>query len=84
MARGASSSLGGSGAEREDWVAAYNAVMARGGPENSGKKNGPGCCSICCTMFSIFAALFLFILASAMKSRYPYMHVHGKSSLDPS
>lgn len=74
MARGASSNLG-----TEDWVAAYNAVMARGGPDNSGKKPGPGCCSICCTGFSIFAALFLFILASAMKSHYPYMHVHGAS-----
>ena len=74
MARGASSNVGA-----EDWIASYNAVMAPGGPVES-KKAGPGCCSICCTLFSIFAALFLFVLASAMKNHYPYMHVHGAST----
>jgi len=63
--------------EVESWIESYNAVMSRGGAEGSGKKPGPGCCSICCTGFSIFAALFLFVLAGAMKSHYPYMHVHG-------
>lgn len=62
--------------DTEDWVRAYNEVMAPGGPAQA-PKGGPGCCSVCCTLYSIFAALFLFVLASAMKSRYPYMHVHG-------
>ena len=67
--------------EVEDWISSYNAVMSRGGggAEGAAKKGGPGCCSICCTGFSIFAALFLFVLAALMKGHYPYLHVHGAS-----
>lgn len=72
MARGASSNVG-----KEDWVEQYNAVMSRGGPAVSPPK-GPGCCSICCSFFSIFGALFLFALAAAMKAHHPYLHVHGE------
>jgi hypothetical protein len=74
MARGPAGSISDAGGE--DWVAAYNAVMSRG-PAETGKKPGPGCCSVCCTGFSIFAALFLFILASLMKNDYPYLHIEG-------
>lgn len=69
--------------EVEDWISSYNAVMSRGGgdAEGAAKKGGPGCCSICCTGFSIFAALFLFVLAALMKGHFPYLHVHGDMGL---
>lgn len=59
-----------------DWMEEYKAVLSPT-PTAAKKAEGPGCCPICCTGFSIFGALFLFVIAAAMKSDYPYMHIDG-------
>lgn len=41
------------------------------------KAPGIGCCPICCTFFSIFAALFLFVIAGLMNNDYHYIHMEG-------
>lgn len=35
------------------------------------------CCSICCTFFSLFAALFLFVVSSLLGNHYRYIHMAG-------
>jgi hypothetical protein len=61
-----------------DWISQYNAAVARVDPNKlKPKVQGPHCCSVCCAVFSLFAALFLFGIASLMKIDYPYMHMEG-------
>ena len=57
-------------------MAAYTAVLSRA-PTDVEKNDGPGCCPICCTLFSVFAALFLFVVAAAMKNHYHYLNIEG-------
>ena len=74
MSHAASNASGDSG--EAEWMSAYTAVLSNRstGPK---KADGPGCCPICCTMFSIGGALFLFVVAAAMKNHYEYLHIEG-------
>lgn len=58
------------------WLDTYNATMSR---KDTGPKKAPGvhCCAICCTLFSIFGALFLFVVAGLMNQDYHYLHIPG-------
>jgi len=55
------------------WLKHYNRVISR--KPSPAPYVGPSVCSVCCTFFSIFGALFLFVVASLMRSNYRYIHI---------
>jgi hypothetical protein len=55
------------------WLRHYNRVISR--KPQIPAAVGPTACSVCCTFFSLFGALFLFSVASMMRSNYRYIHI---------
>jgi len=55
------------------WLRHYNRVISRKPQQPAAV--GPTACSVCCTFFSLFGALFLFSIASMMRSNYRYIHI---------
>jgi hypothetical protein len=55
------------------WLRHYNRVVSR--KPQAPPSVGPTVCSVCCTFFSMFGALFLFIVAGLMRSNYRYIHI---------
>ena len=59
------------------WVAEYKAILSHAPTGPAKSTGGPGGCTVCCTGFSLFGAVFLLVVAAAMKGDYPYMHIEG-------
>ena len=62
------------------WLRHYNRVISRKPAPRA--YVGPSACSVCCTFFSIFGAMFLFAIASLMRSKYRYIHIQPTAEAD--
>ena len=55
------------------WLRHYNRVISR--KPQLPPAVGPTACSVCCTFFSIFGAIFLFSISAMMRANYRYIHI---------
>ena len=55
------------------WLRHYNRVISR--KPHLPPAVGPSACSVCCTLFSIFGAIFLFSVSAMMRANYRYIHI---------
>ena len=55
------------------WLRHYNRVISR--KPQLPPAVGPTACSVCCTFFSLFGAVFLFSISAMMRANYRYIHI---------